>query len=224
MDNKGVGVKDPGRLMLITDSTLFPDKKAFLRASEGALRGGVDTIQLREKALSARDLLGLAHKLRELTIRFNAKLLINERVDIAMLAGADGVHLPVKAFSPSQARALMGDKAIIGISTHSAAGALQAEAGGADYVTLGPVYHTASKAPYGEPIGQKPLTEAAAHLKIPLYALGGINKERVGEVLEAGASGVALISAILAGKDTESRAREITDELIKYNETCRRAL
>lgn len=210
--------------MLITESRLFTDKESLLRACEGALRGGVDTIQLREKTLGARELLALGRALRKLTEKFNAKLLINERVDIAMLVPAHGVHLPAKAFSPSAARSLMGDKAIIGVSTHSVKEAQEAEAEGADYVTLGPVYFTKSKAPYGEPIGTGPITEAAGKLKIPVYALGGINEERAAVVLRAGAGGIAVISAILAKRETELRAREIADEFIKYNERRRRAL
>ncbi|MFQ5480207.1 MAG: thiamine phosphate synthase [Thermodesulfobacteriota bacterium] len=218
--------KNPmGRLMLITDSELFPDKESFLEGSKKALTGGVDTIQLREKTLSARELLCLAHELRKLTHKFRAKLIINERSDIAKLAEADGVHLPAAAFSAHDARALLGEKALIGVSAHSLGDALSAEAGGADYVTLSPIYHTPSKAAYGEPIGLGPLAETTAELKIPVYALGGINKKRVKEVLHAGAAGVALISAILCTGSPRESARELADELIYYNnEKSKKAL
>ncbi len=215
----------PGRLMLITDLKLFADEKTFLQAAEKALRGGVDAIQLREKTLNARQVLGLAHELKKLTDKFNAALIINERVDIAKLASAHGVHLPETAFSPRDARALLGDKAIIGVSTHDPAHAVKAEAEGADYVTLSPIYHTPSKAPYGEPIGIKPLASAVKKLKIPVYALGGIKYKNIAEVMEAGAAGIALISAILASHEIEKSARELRDELIYYdNNKSRKAL
>lgn len=202
--------------MLITDTALFPDNRSFLEAIEKTLAGGVRLIQLREKSLSGRDLLNLARRLREITKKHKARLLINERADIAKLVEADGLHLPVKAFSVKDARELLGEKAIIGISTHSVAEAQRAEADGADYITFGPVYRTASKARYGDPPGLGPLKEAASLLSIPVYALGGITSGRVREVLRAGAEGVALISAILASKDITKSAREINMELEDY--------
>lgn len=202
--------------MLITDSGLFEDTSSFLEAMESALYGGVRLVQVREKGLCSRDLLALARRLRDITGRHKARLFINERADIAKIIKADGLHLPVNAFSVMEARRLMGAEAFIGVSTHSVAEARAAEAKGADYVTFGPVYETPSKARYGAPLGLGPLKKAASRLNIPVYALGGITSQRVQEVMEGGASGVALISAILASKEICESAKEITKEL-KYS-------
>jgi len=202
-------------LMLITDSGLFEDTSSFLEAMESALYGGVRLVQLREKGLCSRDLLALARRLRDITGRHNAMLFINERADIAKLIKADGLHLPVNAFSVMEARRLMGAEAFIGVSTHSIGEARAAEADGADYVTFSPIYDTPSKARYGAPLGLGPLRELAPRLTIPVYALGGITSQRVREVMKNGASGVALISDILASKEICKSAKEITNEL-KY--------
>ncbi len=214
MNNK----KPCADLMLITNSRLFSDKKSFLLGCEAALSAGVEVIQLREKTKSAKELLCLARDLREMTLEFKAALIINDRVDIAKLIGADGVHLPSDAFSPLEARAILGGKAVIGVSAHCVEEAQEAEAHGADYVTLSPIYYTTSKARYGSPIGLAPLRAATARLKIPIYALGGINKDRIKEVLGAGAAGAAVISAILASKDIRESARELREELMGYKE------
>ncbi len=205
----------PG-LMLITDTGLFPEMHSFLDAIEKALAGGVKFIQLREKGLCGRDLLGLARRLRAITGRHSAGLIINERADIAKLVGADGLHLPVRAFSVREARGLLGEGALIGVSTHSTGEARKAARDNADYITFGPVYKTPSKSRYGEPLGLEALKEAARGLTIPIYALGGIQCRRVREVMENGASGVALISAILASKDISESAGEIKMALEAY--------
>jgi len=203
-------------LMLITDSGLFPDKKSFFDAIKKALAGGVRLIQLREKGLDGREFLTLARRLREITRGVNAELIINGRADIAMLARADGLHLPASAFSPTEARGLMGEDALIGVSTHSADEAQRAGQEGADYITFGPIYETPSKACYGAPVGIAALKKTASLLSIPVYALGGIKRERIREVMEAGALGVALISAILASDDITASSREIIKELEDY--------
>jgi len=203
--------------MLITDSGLFEDTSSFLEAMESALYGGVRLVQVREKGLCSRDLLALARRLRDITGRHKARLFINERADIAKIIKADGLHLPVNAFSVMEARRLMGAEAFIGVSTHSIGEARAAEAQGADYVTFGPVYETPSKARYGTPLGLGPLRElTTSRLTIPVYALGGITYQRVREVMDGGASGVALISAILASKEICKSAKEITKELKYY--------
>jgi thiamine-phosphate pyrophosphorylase len=203
----------PGPLLLITDSTLFGDERAYIEAIEKALAGGVRAVQMREKAMSARAALVLARKLRRLTTRCGSLLLINERVDIAMLSGADGVHLPSSAFSAVDARALLGEGALIGVSTHSMDEALAAKRAGADYITFGPVYHTPSKARYGEPPGLGALEEVCSRLDIPVFGLGGISAERAQEVMKAGAAGIALIRGILTAPDPEAAARSIMQEI-----------
>ncbi|HBG46796.1 MAG TPA: thiamine phosphate synthase [Deltaproteobacteria bacterium] len=195
------------KLYLITDRSACASG-AFLSTVEAALRGGVKLVQLREKDLSARELLGLANELRELTRAWGARLLINDRADIAMLCGADGVHLTSISYPASSARELLGKEGIIGVSTHSVKEARLAESQGADFVTFGPVYHTPSKAMYGEPLGVEELEKAVRALSIPVYALGGINIENIGEAASTGAY-AALIRALLSCVDAEGAAREL---------------
>lgn len=196
------------RLYLITDRTLCRSG-SLAAAVEEALEAGVRMVQLREKDLGPEELLPLATELRELTDYYGAFLLINGRVDIALAVEADGVHLAHKAFTPGVALTLLRQGAIIGVSCHSLAEALVAEDGGANFITLGPVYPTPSKARYGEPIGTGALKEAAEALKIPVYAIGGIDTERIGEVTVAGAYGAAVISAILNGPDVAEQTKAL---------------
>jgi len=182
---------------LITDRKLFTDNHLLFTAVEEALKGGSKAVQLREKDLGTRDLLDMAYKMRELTKTYEAKLFINDRVDIALAVEADGVQLGKESIPAHAVRKSFQDKLIIGVSTHSLDEAIEAESGGADFITLGPVYHTPSKMKYGEPIGIEILSKVVAKTLIPVIAIGGIKLDKVREVKEAGADGVALISAIL---------------------------
>jgi len=200
-------------LYLVTDRHLAKGVEKLIGKINGALKAGVKAVCVREKDLPARELLGLALRLRRLTNEFNALLFINDRVDVAMAIKADGIHLGQTGFSPKDVRPLIGKKIMIGVSAHSIKEALKAERDGADFVTLGPVYHTPSKERYGEPIGLSPLKKATKALRIPFFGIGGIKKENIKEVLEAGASGVALISAVLATKNAEKATTELIREL-----------
>ncbi|MEK7679845.1 MAG: thiamine phosphate synthase, partial [Deltaproteobacteria bacterium] len=143
-------------MYLITDGTGCPDSDLLTRVEE-ALKGGIRALQLREKGLGAAKVLSLAREMRELTRAYNAKLLINDRVDIAMLAGADGVHLGNGSVAPEAARRLLGPEKLVGVSTHSLKEAKEASARGADFILFGPLYETPSKAAYGPPAGLKAL-------------------------------------------------------------------
>ncbi len=206
------------RLYLITDRTLCRSggpswSGRLVAAVEEALEAGVRMVQLREKDLGSEELLSLARELRELTDRYEALLLINGRIDIALAIEADGVHLAHKAFTPGVALSLLEQGAIIGVSCHSLAEALVAEDGGASFITFGPVYHTPSKARYGEPVGTGPLKEASKALTIPIYAIGGIDAERIKEVTAAGAYGAAVISAIIKGPDVLKQTKALLKAL-----------
>lgn len=166
-----------------------------------SLAGGVRAVQLREKDLPSRQLFELACRLRQLTREAGARLLINDRVDIAMASDADGVHLGVAGMPVREARRLLGNGRLIGYSSHGLEEALQAETEGADFVTFGPVYQTPSKMSYGAPLGVAHLQDACRALKIPVFALGGVKLATVAEIMAAGAHGVALISAIIAAPD-----------------------
>lgn len=194
-------------LYLITDrrQTAGRTLTSVVRA---ALEGGIKAVQLREKDLPGRDLFVLAKELRGITREFGARLLINDRADIALAVDADGVHIGASSLPVREVRRLLGTR-LIGYSAHGAAEALQAAADGADFVTFGPVFFTPSKAAYGTPVGLEKLVEAAGKLKIPLFALGGIKLENIPDVMAAGADGIAMISAIIAANDPKTETTNL---------------
>jgi thiamine-phosphate pyrophosphorylase len=132
-----------------------------------------------------------------------------------MALGADGVHLTRKSLPPQEARALLGSDRLIGISCHGLADVQEAVTGGADFVVLGPIYATPSKAPYGPPLTPELVRKARAICPLPLLAIGGIHPSRVSEVLGAGADGVAAISAILAAPDPSTATREMLTAVVR---------
>lgn len=195
-------------LYLITDRQASRGRDLRLVVEE-ALKGGVKAIQLREKDLSSRAQYELASEMRELTTRYNAALFINDRVDIALSVDADGVHLGVSSLPIHQARKLLGNNRLIGVSCHNQVDAIAAQDFGADFITYGPVFHTPSKAAYGPPIGIDSLREVTPRLSIPVFALGGINILNTSEVISAGARGIALISAVIAAKNPCEEAKSL---------------
>ena len=203
-------MRDGFRLILVSDraqcgSPLGDDKRSrrdrLLEAIDIACKAGIKVVQLREKDLDSRDLLSLAGDLRRLTEPHHCRLLINDRVDIALATKSDGVHCPESGISPASARAILGDQALIGASCHSLERALSAVDAGADFVIFGPVYETPSKTGYGPPLGLEALHTVCRRVTTPVFAIGGIDPERSAECLDAGASGVAVISAVLASED-----------------------
>ncbi len=193
-------------LYLITDRNQVASGHTLLSAVESALQGGVKAVQLREKDLSAAELLPLAQKLRDLTRRYDARLLINDHFDIALAVHADGVHLGGHSLPTDVVREQVGPDMLIGVSTHSKADVNFAAEQDADFVTFGPVYATPSKAAFGLPKGLQALADVCRDSPLPVFALGGIVLARVAEVREAGASGIALISAIIASADPHTAA------------------
>ncbi|MFN3479937.1 MAG: thiamine phosphate synthase [Thermodesulfovibrionales bacterium] len=194
------------KLYLITDRRVVRDN-GILSAVEEALSGGVRAVQLREKDLKIRELLDLAYRMRDLTKRYGALLFINDRVDVAIAVGADGVHLGRDSIPPSAVRRVSNDL-IIGVSTHSVAEAIEAEKEGADFITLGPVFYTPSKAGYGEPLGLNTLKKVCSSVSLPVLAIGGIKPDTIKEVIGSGAKGVAVISAILGADNIKDAAEK----------------
>lgn len=164
---------------------------------------------MREKDLDTRPLLKLAYKMRALTKQYDAKLFINDRFDIALAVGADGVHLTRNSIPVDAVRKTAGKKLLIGVSTHSLKEAREAEKGGADFVTLGPVYRTPSKLKYGTPVGIDVLKKVSAKLHTPVFAIGGIKSGRMREVREAGAFGVAMISEVFKADNIQKKTKEL---------------
>jgi len=196
------------KLYLITDKKIFDDNHLLFKAVEEALKAGVKAVQLREKDLGIRELLEMAYKMREITKKYKAKLFINDRVDVALAVKADGVHLGQSSMPPSAVRKIAKDKLMIGVSTHGIKEALEAEKSGADFITLGPVYKTPSKLKYGKPIGIDTLKKVRSKASIPVFAIGGIKEDKVKEVMDAGADGIALISGILGAENIKEKAGE----------------
>lgn len=194
-------------LYLITDRRQVPAGRTLTDTVEAALHGGVRAVQLREKDLSAAELFSLAVDLRALTRRYGARLLINDRIDVALAAEADGVHLGGHSLPPAVARRLLGPHALIGVSTHHHDEIAAAAAAGADFVTFGPVFATPSKLAYGEPVGVKALCLACQNSPLPVFALGGIKPCHLGELHPAGIAGIAVISALIAADDPAAAAR-----------------
>ncbi|MBI5665875.1 MAG: thiamine phosphate synthase [Nitrospirae bacterium] len=201
------------RLYLITDRKLITRHLSLVTAVEKALKGGVKAIQLREKDLNTRELLKLAHKMRALTDKYKAQLFINDRFDIALAVGADGVHLTQNSIPVHAVRNTVKKKLVIGVSTHSLKEAKGAEKGGADFITLGPVYRTPSKLKYGAPVGLDTLRKVTGKITIPVFAIGGIKGDEINDVMEAGAYGVAMISEIFGAVDIREKARKIVELL-----------
>ncbi len=193
------------RLLFITDRTLSPAPLSE-RVRE-ACEAGVRAVQLREKDLPGRELFELATRLREETARHGAALFVNDRLDIALATGANGVHCPENGFSPDVAArvikaAAAGEaKQTVGASVHSPTGALRAQEQGADFITFGPVFATPSKAAWGEPQGLDALELVCRRVDLPVFAVGGVTAERAAACLERGAAGVAVISAVMTAPD-----------------------
>lgn len=198
-------------LYLITDRHQVPGGRTLTATVEAALRGGVRAVQLREKDLSAADLLPLAAELRTLTRRFGARLLINDRIDVALAVEADGVHLGGHSLPATVARRLLGPQRLIGVSTHHPDEVAAAAAAGADFVTFGPIFATPSKAAYGPPLGLHALSTACQAAPLPIFALGGIKTGHRPLLHARGAYGVAVISAVIAAQDPESASRNLLD-------------
>ena len=200
------------RLYLVTDRRLVT-ARPLEDAVADACRAGVRAVQLREKDLDAKSLFELALRLRRIASSSRAALLVNDRADIARAACADGVHCPEGGFPPAVARRILGERAIIGVSTHSLEAALEAEKHGADFITFGPVFETPSKFKYGAPQGLERLGDVATAVRIPVFAIGGITPERVRMCLDCGARGVAVVSAILGSADIERAVRDFEQAL-----------
>ena len=175
------------RRYYITDRNAAGGTEALLRNIQRAVEAGVERIQIREKDLSARELLRLLGEIE----RKGSRVLVNSRMDIALAWGADGVHLPSGSIDCRRFRVLAPPGFLIAVSCHSVADVLQAEQEGADFAVLGPIFATPSKERYGEPLGLRVLHQACHSSALPVYALGGVCKINVAACERAGAAGIA---------------------------------
>ncbi len=173
------------------------------------LAGGVGIIQLRAKETAAKEFLRLAREMRGLTRPAGCLFIVNDRLDIALAAQADGVHLGQEDLPLAIARKLMGREKIIGISTHDLAQAKEAERGGADYIGFGPIFGTFTKDTGYSPRGLAMLKEIRKAVKIPIVAIGGITENNIPQVREAGADAAAIISDLMGAEDVAGKVKRI---------------
>jgi thiamine-phosphate pyrophosphorylase len=186
-------------LTLVTDRTQTRGRDLAAVVGE-CLAAGLPAVQVREKDLGAADLAALCRRLRDLTRDAGARLIVNDRLDVALAVGADGVQRTSTSLDVKDMRAVAGRRLLIGASVHSMEEAEDAEEKGADWVIFGPVFDTPSKRAYGPAQGLERLATVTRGLKIPVIAIGGITPERVADVRAAGARGVGVISGILAAE------------------------
>jgi thiamine-phosphate pyrophosphorylase len=193
-------------LMLVTDRKQC-GSRPLTEVVAAAIDGGVNVVQLREKDLPAGELLQLARQLRGVC-GTRALLFINDRLDVALLCGADGVHLPEQGLPVSAVRKMLPPSMRVGRSVHSVNAARQAEQDGADYLLTGTVYASRSHSDV-RPAGPELLRDVTSRVATPVLAIGGVNAENVEECRRAGAAGVAVISAILRAEDPRRAAEQL---------------
>jgi len=193
-------------LYAIIDNSIRPEL-SNIEIAKRALPGGTKIVQLRGKGLSSKELLEQAREIRELTRKAGATFIVNDRADIALLSDADGVHLGQDDLPIAAARNVLGKDKLIGISTHNIEQALKAEQEGADYVGFGPVFGTTTKTDAEEAKGITALAEVKTRVSIPVIAIGGITLENLREVIDAGANGTAVISAIAKADNIEETTK-----------------
>ncbi|WP_096439904.1 thiamine phosphate synthase [Alteribacter populi] len=179
----------------------FHAGRELIEVMEEAIHGGVDIIQLRDKTSSKVDVLEKAKKLRRLTKDHDVLFIINDHIDVALAVNADGIHLGQDDLPLSEARKIVGPDMIIGISTHHIDEARKAEAGGADYIGVGPIFPTNSKVDVVEPVTTSYIQQVTAEIDIPYVAIGGIKLHNVDQVLDAGATRLCMISEIVGADD-----------------------
>jgi len=199
-------------LCLILDEDLLPVEPA--QAMTEALAAGVRFFQYRSKTRSRRHIYEQAQKIAEMAKRSEALFIVNDHADIAIAVGADGVHLGQDDLPIEAARKLVGSGTILGISTHSSKEARDAERAGADYIGFGPIFSTTTK-DAGMTQGTAGLAAIRQIISIPVIAIGGIDHKRVGDVMKAGADGVAVISAIISAPDRKQAAEQMIRNIQK---------
>ena len=194
-------------LYLCTDRELTGEKN-FETCVEDAIKGGVTVVQLREKNLSGKKFFETALSLKKITGKYKIPLIINDRVDIAVAADADGVHVGQSDLPAKAARKIIGDEKILGVSASTLDEALKAESDGADYIGVGGIFFTATK-PDAESVSPETLKKICESVKIPVVAIGGINSETLPRVKNTGIAGVAVVSAIVAAENPEDAAKNL---------------
>lgn len=199
-------------LVVVTDPSCGEGRE-LVEVVRAALRGGAPAIQLRAKAAPARELVELARTLLVETRAAGALLFVNDRLDVALVAGADGVHVGDDDIPVPEARRIAPPGFLVGRSVATPEQALQAFREGADYVGVGPVYETASKDDAGTPVGLTHMAAVVAAGPLPAVGIGGIGVDNAADVMRAGAAGVAVIRAVMQANDPEGAVRALLGQL-----------
>lgn len=201
----GLKTKELKGIYLVTEDYA----KGRLEYARDALQAGVRIIQLREKKASGKEFLRLAKEMKTLCETYNAVCIVNDRLDIALLSGADGVHVGQDDLPVEEIRKILDERIIVGVSVKNVEEAIEAERKGASYVAVSPVFDTLTKEDAGKGVGLDVLRQIKRQVRIPVVAIGGINRENMVEVLEAGADCVAVVSAITRAEDPTNAASEL---------------
>lgn len=205
--------QDPSKylsLYVVTDRNLSRGRSEE-EVVLSAIRGGATAIQLRAKDWTDAEFLEVARKIREITRKMDVLFIVNDRVPIALEVGADGVHVGQKDIPAREARKVLGDDFILGVTAENPEQAVRAEADGADYLGTRAVFYTTTKKYEGPPLGLSGLKQIVNSVKIPVVAIGGINKENARSVLTTGVCGIAVVSAVVAQPDIEDAARKLRE-------------
>lgn len=201
-------MKKTGKICIITDTTV-QKKYSHLEIAKLAIKGGADIIQLRDKYLSTSELIETAKKIAALCRKSKVIFLVNDRVDVALVSNADGVHLGQEDIPIKDARKLLGRNKIIGGTAHNMKEAIVCEEAGADYIGFGHIYPTSSKHKPDKPKGTEMLKIIVERISIPVIAIGGISPKNLNDVMQTGVHGAAFIGSVLKSKDPVKTIKEI---------------
>ncbi len=200
-------------LYVITDEVIATGR-THAEIARLACDGGADAIQLRDKRCGTRAFCSTGREIRIITQKTGTLFIVNDRLDIALACGADGVHLGQEDLPINVARQIAPRPFVIGVSVGNVGEAIAAESGGADYVAVSPVFATSSKSGAGPGYGLEALRKIRAAVSIPVIGIGGISRDNVGEVIASGADGVAVISAVVGQPDITEAARDLKDRIL----------
>ena len=198
-------------LYAVTDRR-WATKQSLYEQIECAIKGGITCLQLREKDLGADKFFAEAAEIKKLCNKNNIPFIINDNADIAVKCGADGLHIGQEDMAASDARKLIGDDMILGVSAQTVEQAVKAERDGADYLGVGAVFNTSTKTDAAD-VPLETLKEICAAVSIPVVAIGGINEENISQLKGSGIDGAALVSAIFAAKDVEKSCKTLAEKL-----------
>lgn len=201
-------------LYVVTDSDLS-NGRTDAETARLAYEGGADAVQLRMKHADGREMLAQARQIASIAREHGRFFFVNDRVDIAMASGADGVHLGQSDMPVEDARVLMGDDAVIGVSVQTVEQAIRAVENGADYLGVGSIFTTRTKADAVQGLGLGAVFEIRQAVDVPIVAIGGINRGNIQDVIRAGADSAAVVSAVVAQDDPSEAAHELRDLILK---------